>query len=440
MSIASVGDLGTASSKTTGTTLSMSPARSVAVDQLIAIWAMWDTGSTLHPNPSDSKGNIYTMAGWGSHGDIGLVAIYLCKVQVALATLDTITLTGSSLDAKAMSAWEFSFTSSEMRWAKNRKWSDGDGSSLGGDPPAVTFGVMDSQEYLLLHALGAEAPSTDTYTWDADYTQITPAGTTGGVDDSNVTILGGWRIATLTDDTIDVTSDTADRDYVQVYIAISEHDPINEFPTTGILDDFNRADEEPLDAGEWDTTLGAGSGSRKLRVVLNQSANGTTGTGFGGQWRIDELVSAEAEGYCTLASAPNGGSEGVGVIIMGGGASSSANKSGISAFYQEFTSGAFPGFDNVRYDIEGFTGPSPVAVCAVTLADGDKLGIEVRDKLSNLWLDLGSGWNWYGAIYRNTFASGGKIGLEIQGTDPRVDDFGGGDIFSLPQIIRRVLG
>lgn len=78
---------------------------------------------------------------------------------------------------------------------------------------AGEFSAIDG---LFLHVLGAEGANTDAYTWDADYTQFDGNGTTGAGAASNIHVRGGFRIANLATDTVDVTSTTGDRDYAQV--------------------------------------------------------------------------------------------------------------------------------------------------------------------------------------------------------------------------------
>jgi len=92
----------------------------------------------------------------------------------------------------------------------------------GTDPEPISLSGMPSQEYLLVHGMAAEGPNTDAYTWDADYTQFSANGTTGGGAATNMHVRGGHRVATLTGDTVDVTSTTADRDCSQVLIAFEE--------------------------------------------------------------------------------------------------------------------------------------------------------------------------------------------------------------------------
>ena len=88
---------------------------------------------------------------------------------------------------------------------------------------------------MFFHTVGAEGPSTDAYTWTASYTNFTPVGTTGGLDDSNIHITGEQRILTGTGDSVDATSTTADRDYAQIYVALAEVSapgPVFEFMNT----------------------------------------------------------------------------------------------------------------------------------------------------------------------------------------------------------------
>lgn len=93
----------------------------------------------------------------------------------------------------------------------------------GADPASLTLSGLSSREYLFIHALGAEGPGTDAYTWDAGWTEITGiSGTTGGSASSNIHLRVGYKIATATSATVDVTSTTSDRDYAQVIVAFKE--------------------------------------------------------------------------------------------------------------------------------------------------------------------------------------------------------------------------
>lgn len=434
MAFSSVGSLGTATTKTVGTTLSITFSRGVSAGGLVVVWAVWDTGSTLHPNITDSKGNVYTLIGWVSHGSIDLTALYYCVLQTAVTNADTLTLTGSNLAAKAMSVEEFGYSGGSVKVARTIEGSTL--TTLAADPGAISLAGMDSQEYLFLHALGAEAPSTDAYTWDVDYTQITSAGTTGGVADTNVTILGGYRIATLTGDTVDVTSDTADRDYCQILTALCEAEPYPTFPNTPIIDTFNRADEDPLSGGGTWTSAGCtAAGSRFLRNVSNQAGRSASGAGGGaGSWRVATLQTSEQEIYLTVATVPVAG-ERIGAVFAGSNCANTSTMVASGAWYIPFQSGVFPGFNNVAIGQSGFNGgPGGAGITnqsriAVTFANGNKLGWQTRGKVTHFYLDLGGGWAWYAAIYRGALVGGGqKDGVDVSSALGRADDYGGGDI------------
>lgn len=92
------------------------------------------------------------------------------------------------------------------------------------DPGAVTLSSLTSSglPYLFLHGLVGNGYDSDEYTWDSDYTRMVGYG--GRETSATVTgikhVRSGYRIATLTGDTVDVTSTTADRIYAQLLLAL----------------------------------------------------------------------------------------------------------------------------------------------------------------------------------------------------------------------------
>jgi hypothetical protein len=266
------GGRGTANEKTSDRSISVTLTGSVSAGELLAVWVAFDNdGSSLgafnvNVTLADSQGNVYSQlysqAGTSGIGDGVHGGLYITQVANALTTSDTVTATyNRNVVAKAISLHRFTIGSGK-KWAIVN-FQPGNVVSNGADPGAVSIpATITSKTYLLLHLLAAEGPNTDGYTWDGDHTQIAGDGTTGGADDSNTHIRGGYRIATLTDDTVDVASTTADRDYVQGLVALTEVDFDSTFPnpTLSQLDDFNRANENPLfGAGKWrtDATFGA---------------------------------------------------------------------------------------------------------------------------------------------------------------------------------------
>src|SRR2546426_2494783 len=81
------------------------------------------------------------------------------------------------------------------------------------------------------------------------------------------------------------------------------------FPTTTILDNFNRANENPLsDGGKWTNPLISGEGAR----VLTSNAVPINGTNSG-YWS-DSTLGAHQEGFLTVLTAEDS-PDYVGVIV-----------------------------------------------------------------------------------------------------------------------------
>lgn len=423
MAITPVADLGAASNKVAGSSLSMSPASTVPVGAVVVLWSAFDNIGGGYGQITDSKGNRWTGFGFLAHGSVGAGFMAVTRVTTQIETTDTITHTWShALNvAKAISCQQFAIDGA-MRWCVIHNC--GHVTSLGADPGAISVNCPRTQEWLMLHLLQAEAPSTDAYTWDADYTQITPAGTTGGAADTNMTVLGGYRIASLATDTVDVTSDTANRDYNQTLTAIEEVPYYPGFPTTPLIDTFTRANESPLDGGVWSTGACVPSTGNKLQLVSNVAA--AIGTG-GGQFVLATLAGPNSEVYATMPTAPtdNGGSLSLGMFYDCG---QNSTLSGICAEWRNLTSGDL---DSILLDTASFNGGAAGSEqfrVFLDPANGRKLGLQTRGPVDYWWVDVGSGWEWVAATESGIPVQTAKAGLTLKGTIVRADDYGGGDI------------
>lgn len=442
MAFASVGGLGSNNSKVASSTITLAPTSNVPAGHLVVVWSAWDahgpSGGSTSGNSTpryvchDTAGNIYTQLGGHEDSDTTRPAflLFVSQLRNALATTDTITVSyiNATPVAKGITAWEFTLANA---WANADKGNTRV-TTLGADPAAISVSGMDSQEYLLLHVLSAKGPSTDAYTWDADYTQVGTGGTTGGTDTSNCTVTGGYRIATLTGDTVDVTSTTADRNYLQGLYALCQV-TVPTFPTTPILDSFTRADENPLDNGTWDATGCQAAGSHPLQLLSNQV--GTSGGFPGGQWWLTQNAVNDAEVYATQPVKPGatGITSGFGVLLHASGCSQSSTRSGYEGLWT-YQGGTFDQVylgaagNSVNVD-SGLTWRSGVAN-----ANGVKVGLVKIGSTVFLFLDLngGVGWEQVAAAYYTSFVrTSGKMGLDIGDTTARCDDFGGGPHVSL---------
>lgn len=179
----------------------------------------------------DSVGNVWRrIANETNAGTVQTTTaccVWYTQVTIELPSGGTVTSTFAGTttgnDATAGIIQEFSVTTGN--YIAFRGSGSGDVAVLAtdaADPGAITLGSLTSQEYLWIHGLSAEGESTDAYTWDADYTQFTVAGANTGTASTSQHITGGFRVFTGTTDTVDVASDTADRDYAQVLCVLRE--------------------------------------------------------------------------------------------------------------------------------------------------------------------------------------------------------------------------
>lgn len=465
MGFASVGTLGHNSEKTASDReISLSPSSNVPAGHLVVVWVA-STGDSWYfdghhirddwPEIEDSVGgNIWVqlIAGLdgGAAGTKACYAIFCCQLTTGLTTSDTITvrarnlLTSGDWNAKAISAWEFSLDNG-MVWAAFEQRSDARddpdaGDARGGD--IGISGIPSSTECLILHALASARPFTDTYSWDADYTQIDADGTSSGGGINDITLRGGWRIATLTSDTVSVSDTTADSPIIlQGICALTQVPYDGDFPTFPNLDDFNRADQDPLPQPPWANPVDRpGQGDALIRNVSNQAARSTTGSVHGSMYYgVTVPAGDDGEIFATMAVK---GYAALFAFASGSGYDSTLSSYGTIWDKKDFfTSGH--NHDFIQWGENG--GPSACIRAFANMADGCKWGIQMRNLgvLLHLWVDLADskGWRWAGCTWQTSFVhNGGKFGLSFRSdTVTRIDDFGGGTSSKvIGDIIRRM--
>jgi hypothetical protein len=466
MAFASVGSLGSNSVKVSGHDLTLSPASNVPAGNLVVLWTAWPINysgavggeGAVIPNIAihDTAGNIWstlTSFMWESN-----IAIHCCRLQNPLTTGDVITAhhRASYLDPKAISAWEFTMDDpSRVVWVRRRE-PVVFGVSGGVDVPALNVSYpLSDRDGLVLHGLSVPGPNTDTYTWDANYTEIDGEGTTGGSDESNIHVRGGFRITDVTSEVIDVSADvTPYRAFDQAVVMLFEAEFFPDFPTFPVLDDFNRADEDDLDfAGAWrssgpypaNCTPGYGGGG--LRVSGNRATKSVVNSfGAGAQFWATEYEGCYAEVYATMAVRGQ-----MGLHLDADGCGQNVTLGAFGAYWWPLFGGegveGGPGTwadDFISHGEAGFTGYNPGGASTICIwadsADNYMLGMQRSNRQTvvgedrvfvHSWINRGSGWFWVGGIhdlsgpYLGTF--GPFLGLSVWG-DPTtyLDDFGGG--------------
>jgi hypothetical protein len=195
------------------------------------------------------------------------------------------------------------------------------------------------------------------------------------------------------------------------------------FPTTSVLDNFNRADEDPL-GGIWSENLSGGSSSCRIlsNVAVKQAAPAGDGC-----YVTSNFSSPDQEVYGTLPNATShtttSGSNIV-FCLQGGVGTSSVDGYALQAKKVD------AGTDTVnlaRITNAAYTQLGASVNQEVT--NGNKVGAERKGSSINFWYDGGSGWTQLFTRTDTTYnCSNSTIGMHLFSTTYQVDDFGGGDI------------
>lgn len=456
--ITSLGSLGTANDKSGGTTqLDMAVTRTVPVGNFLVAWVGWDNVYSVFVDteaeeayqPFDSQGNTWTLvAVCDDKQDFfnsgGWAGIFVTQVDYELTTADTISILGATsflgnLIAKAISVEEFeiSIAGDPCRWVQGPSQGGHTYAGLavynsiesrGADPDSLgvdmTVGSYQyNREWLVLHCLAAEAPDTDVFTWDPAWTEITGTGTTGAADDSNIALRGGYQVLlghTTSVDVTNTTSSTRDNSQTMVAIGLTK---VTEFPTTPLVDDFNRADEYPMDGGLWETVHvflqpGEAYGSAFGWLTSNQMGGNPGGSALLEDWgpcaeawsTISDFAGFPNLHICTNGNTNSSSFEGHGV--------SWATASEYIVFGRSHNEG---GVDRGKE----FVWPRPGAT-------GDKWGLQRTCEgdlfVTRLWLDQGDGYKEVAAIALRDEGNGRRAAIAMEDAAGRQDNFGGGEI------------
>ena len=425
----SKGTLGNANSKTSTLTLVLTTTQDADVGDIIVVATAWDNiNSPTSTGPlddvlscADDSGNRYmtgaaaqnasTGSGQGAH-----VAIFVAEVTSFLASGSSITVTtqNAARTAKAISAELFGNDDyNHFRICERTSVND-----TAVDPSSLTLSSLPTDvPVLLIHALAGEGPQADAYTWDSDYTQFVGDGSTGGAANTNMHLRAGYReLSGSSSDTVDVTSTTADRDYSQVFLGLIGYD-VAPYPSTPLLDDFNRANETPLSGGgNWDTT-GYGTASA-AQLISNAAGNSAAVQNKQSTWAAS--FGGDVESWATF-SADGGGNQRI--------IAAATTDRGTSTFDNySLLWGVSPTFclrlnrvDDSVLTLIGLTAPPVV---------GWKVGLRVTNGYVEVWTNQTDGWR-CALVATDATYSGGQIGFgiasaSIGGTNRRFDDFGGG--------------
>lgn len=189
------------------------------------------------------------------------------------------------------------------------------------------------------------------------------------------------------------------------------------FPTTSVLTSFTQGDGNaagftPL----WDS-------DNPIYVTSNQARCNAAGSSADGGWSAG-TVGPDCEAYLTISTLSSG--KNIYVYVR---CSVLNTLNGPNAYRVHYN-----GTDTVtieRYDRAAGQATTLGASISATFGAGDKLGIEVVGNVITAYKYSSGAWAALGNRTDSTYPDAGYIGLEVQDSAYRVDDFGGGTVVSV---------
>lgn len=195
------------------------------------------------------------------------------------------------------------------------------------------------------------------------------------------------------------------------------------FPTTGILDDFNRANEGPPPSASWVST-GIYDATPGVSVVSNTLAD--SGTFVGGAWGTQ--FGPDSEIFLTVTTLMDDGLE-LRLWLRGQQIGNSTTVDGYFIIFNR--QDVLPG---IRYRFireDNGTGTQLGAFVDDTsgvLATGTKFGVDMSGSTITGYANRSGSWTTVDTRTDTTYSASGYIGLSTSSSAGRYDDFGGGTI------------
>lgn len=193
--------------------------------------------------------------------------------------------------------------------------------------------------------------------------------------------------------------------------------------TPTLLDDFNRANVDPID-GNW-STLDTPTGT--LKIVSNQVQNTTAGAASGAAYWNAATFGPDLEAYYTMAVTP----------------SASVSYEIMSRIQSPGGSGVWDGYSiditNNVLSVLIWTNATPTTLAGATVsatpAAGDKVGMRIYGSTIEAWMYDASAatWLFVATATDTTYASAGNVGMGMFNSDGGIiDDFFVGALGSTP--------
>ncbi len=280
---------GSASSKTSGAVLSISPTGTVAAGAILVAVCVSDNiatggGVTQTHVVADFKGNPWQKVREQSNAAPAAsgitLSVWACQVTAPLTASDLIVLgLAAAVTSRAVGLYEYAVGAGNGVSFAGASSGEQDATAS----PAATLSGLASQSYAFFGVAAREDDTAGTYTPGANYNDRTKFGTTGGTGNTNVSCIVGDRVATLTGSTFAPTALSVAADVVTVLIAMRE---VTEFPQKTVTVSFSggsmfvTVDSETIDVEPaYARALMQGQGKR-LDCLLYAIAGACTAAGI----------------------------------------------------------------------------------------------------------------------------------------------------------------
>ena len=189
--------------------------------------------------------------------------------------------------------------------------------------------------------------------------------------------------------------------------------PVPPVEPLAVLDNFNRANENPLSSVNWGNGI-LGNSERNLKVVSNQCASDRTSTASA-WWKTQ--LGAASEAYATVATLPGNGNAVRLYARLQSPGSSAAD--GYVLVYNQLS-----GTDQVLLYRMTNGALTQIASASREVAAGNTLLLRANGTALESWIRVGSTWTRLSRVTDATYTNAGFAGLAIKGKTGRVDDFG----------------
>lgn len=199
----------------------------------------------------------------------------------------------------------------------------------------------------------------------------------------------------------------------------------NCFDDLPLLDDFNRANEDPLSgSNSWDTR-GIFGASVTMEISTNQLTQldtaATAHSAYAASFGRDQAACV------TVATIPADADDQVSIYLR-------MTNTGTGSADTAYRFNVVPAAASNQFTIETFIGGavgSNLATVTRSFSDGDKLGARALGRYLSLWHFTSSVWTCVAWVKDETYLRGGRIGVGQRDTEAKLDDFRAGDLWLL---------